>query len=267
MSVDKTANRTLSIRISTNGFCFCSYIQTDPSSLKYSYYPTDKDTSLEVNLRRAIDECPFITGEGNLNVKAIIETQEYTAIPAEFDDRKDYKVFYRCCFPKSDSNIEIMSNRLTVQGLTIIFAVDKGIYTILQGLGDVTYYTPASILMGYMTRSGVTEENCMLAYLHGEHSTFIPVRDGRIGVSSSFKAESGEDHLFYMLSIWKEQGFSQSEDALYLCGDSRVEELQMLISRFIKNRKRINPSEQFQSSLLNRIEGIPFDLQALILCE
>ena len=70
-----------------------------------------------------------------------------------------------------------------------------------------------------------------------------------------------------MLSIWKEQGFSQSEDTLYLCGDSRVEELQMLISRFIKNRKRINPSEQFQSSLLNRIEGIPFDLQALILCE
>ena len=267
MSVDKTANRTLSIRISTNGFCFCSYTPTAPSSLKYSYYPTDKETSLEVNLRKAVDECQFITGEGNLNVKAIIETSEYTAIPAEFDNRQDYKVFYRCCFPKSDSNIEIMSNRLTVQGLTIIFAVDKGIYTILQELGDVTYYTPASILMGYMTRNGLVEENCMLAYLHGEHSTFIPVRDGRIGVSSSFKAESGEDHLFYMLSIWKEQGFSQSEDTLYLCGDSRVEELQMLISRFIKNRKRINPSEQFQSSLLNRIEGIPFDLQALILCE
>ena len=107
----------------------------------------------------------------------------------------------------------------------------------------------------------------MLAYLHEEQSIFIPVKDSKIGVSGSFKADSGEDHLFYLMSIWKEQGFSQTEDTLYLCGDKRVEELHTFISRFIRNRKRINPSEQFQSNLLNRINGIPFDLQALILCE
>ena len=267
MNMDKTADRTLSIRISTNGFCFCSYTPTDYNSLKYSFYPTDSNTSLEVNLRKAIEGCPLVSKDGNQKIKAIIETVEYTAIPAEFDNRQDYKVFYRSCFPKSESNIEIMSNRLNVQGFTLIFAVEKGIYDILQSLGEVTYYTPASILMGYITRNDYMGENCMLAYLYGERSIFIPVKEGKIGVSSSFKAENGEDHLFYMLSIWKEQGFSQSEDTLYMCGDKRVEELRILISRFIKNRKRINPSEQFQSSLLNRIEGIPFDLQALILCE
>ena len=267
MNVDKTANRTLSIRISTNGFCFCSYTPTDPSSLKYSFFPTDRNTSLEVNLRKAIEECPFISMDGKQNVKAIIETSEYTAIPAEFDNRQDHKIFYRSCFPKSDSSIKVMSNRLTVQGLTLIFAVDNGIYEILQSLGEVTYYTPASILMGYLTRNEFQEENFMLAYLYGDHSIFIPVKENKIGVTCSFKAENREDHLFYMLSIWKEQGFSQNEDTLYLCGDRRIEELQMLIARFIKNRKRINPNEQFLSSLLNRIEGIPFDLQALILCE
>lgn len=267
MSVDKTAKKTLSIRISTNGFCFCSYAPEDTDSLKYSFYPIDDSTSLEVNLRKSIENCPFTQEQGDIEVKAIIETAEYTTVPAEFDNRQDYKIFYRCCFPKSDSSIEIMSNRLTAQGFTIIFPVERGIYDILQSLGEVTYYTPASILMGYMTQYAAPEENYMLAYLHKEHSLFIPVRDGKIGVSSSFKAESGEDHLFYLLSIWKEQGFSQTEDTLYLCGDKRVEELHTLISRFIKNRKRINPSEQFHSSLLNRVKEIPFDLQALILCE
>ena len=267
MSVDKTAKRTLSIRISTNGFCFCSYAPTEPDSLKYAFYPTDDNTSLEVNLKRSIEKCPFMPKQGDFEVKAIIETTEYTAIPSEFDNRQDYKIFYRCCFPKSDSNIEIMSNRLTAQGFTIIFPVEKGIYDILQSLGEVTYYTPASILMGYMTCNAIPEENYMLAYLHKEHSIFIPVKNGKIGVSGCFKADCGEDHLFYLLSIWKEQGFSQTEDTLYLCGDRRVEELHTFISRFIKSRKRVNPSEQFQSNLLNRIEGIPFDLQALILCE
>ena len=267
MSVDKTAKRTLSIRISTNGFCFCSYTQTEPESLKYAFYPTDDSTSLEVNLKRSIEKCPFMPSKDDCEVKAIIETTEYTAIPAEFDKREDYKKFYRCCFPKSDSNIEIMSNRLTAQGFTIIFPVEKGIYDILQSLGDVTYYTPVSILVGYITYNAFPEENYMLAYLHEEQSIFIPVKDSKIGVSGSFKADSGEDHLFYLMSIWKEQGFSQTEDTLYLCGDKRVEELHTFMSRFIRKRKRINPSEQFQSNLLNRINGIPFDLQALILCE
>lgn len=267
MNVDNTAKKTLSIRISTNGFCFCTYTRTDPDSLKYSFYPTDDSTSLEVNLRRSIEECPFMPTLGDFEVKAIIETAEYTALPAEFDNRQDYKIFYRCCFPKSDSSIEIMSNRLTAQGFTIIFPVEKGIYDILQSLGEVTYYTPASILMGYMTSNAVPEENYMLAYLYKEHSLYIPVKDGKIGVSSCFKSDNGKDHLFYLLSIWKEQGFSQTEDTLYLCGDKRVEELHTFISRFIKSRKRINPSERFQPSLLNRIKEIPFDLQALILCE
>ena len=267
MSESNIQNKTLSIRISTNGFCFCSYSPAHPDSLQYHFHPTDDDKSLAVNLRKAIENCPLVNKDGEQQVKAIIETTEYTVIPAEYDNKKDHKIFYRCCFPKSDSSIEIMSNRLTAQGFTIIFPVERGIYDILQSLGEVTYYTPASILMGYMTQYAAPEENCMLAYLHKEHSLFIPVRDGKIGVSSSFKAESGEDHLFYLLSIWKEQGFSQTEDTLYLCGDKRVEELHTLISRFIKNRKRINPSEQFHSSLLNRVKEIPFDLQALILCE
>ena len=267
MNVTNIQDTTLSIRISTNGFCFCSYSPSQPDSLRYHFHPTEDDKSLAVNLRKAIDCCPLVNKDDTQQVKVIIETTEYTVIPAEYDNKKDYKVYYRCCFPKSDSNIEIIPNRLTAQGFTVIFPVERGVYEVLQSLGEVTYYTPASILMGYITRKPFPEENYMLAYIQQEYSLLIPVREGKIGLTNIFKSNSQEDHLFYMLSIWKEQGFSQTEDILYLCGNRSVEEMQLLISRFIKNRKRINPNELFPATLLNRIEGIPFDLQALILCE
>ncbi|MBR3976502.1 MAG: DUF3822 family protein [Bacteroidaceae bacterium] len=267
MVKENLQNRTLSIRLSTNGFCFCSYIPSRPDSLQYSFHPADDTTSLAVNLGNAIDECKFIKRGENYTVKAIIETAAYTLVPAEHDSKQDYKLFYRYCFPKCDSNFEIAANRLAAQGLTILFGIDKEVYSILQSLGEVTYYCPASILMGYMTRKHSGEEQYMLAYIQQESITVLSAKEGRIEVANTFSTADSNDKLFYILSIWKEQGFSQTEDTLFLCGGKSVEEMQPALSRFIKNRKRINPNEEFPSTLLNKTEGIPFDLQALILCE
>lgn len=267
MGKDMTSNRTLSIRISTDGFCFCSYVPSEPDSPQYSSYTADGEISLAANLCRAIEECPLIGKECPNDIKAIIETSEYTMLPVEYDDRQMYKIYYRSCFPKSNPGDEIVANRLTAQGSTVIFAVTKEIHEILQKLGDVTYFTPASILMGYISSGQFESTRYMLAYICGEQMHITVVDEGKVRLSNSFTTANREDMLFYMLSIWKEQGLSQTDDTLYLCGNREIEEMQLLISRFIKNRRRINPNEQFAPSLLNRIQGIPFDLQALILCE
>ncbi len=266
MVKDNIQRKTLSIRISTNGFCFCNYAPADISSLKYFHFPVDESTSLASNLGRAIEECPFINKESEYDVKAIIETAEFTSLPSEYDNKQDYKTYYRFCFPKNGNSVEIYSNKLTAQGESIIFPVDKEVSNILQQLGTVNFYTPASIIMGYITSKGFEEERYMLAYLQETFSLLIVVQEGRIVFANIFDAEHKENTLFYMLSIWKQHGFSQTEDILYLCGGKEVEEASLLINKFIRHRKRLNPNEEFTPSLLNRIDGIPFDLQALILC-
>lgn len=267
MNKELIPNKTLSIRISTDGFCFCSYIPSDPQSLQYVAYPTDENLSLAANLNRAIEECPFTGKEQTHEIQAIIETCDYTILPFEYDDKQEYKVFYRNCFPKCEPGDEIVANRLPAQGFTVIFPVAKEIHEILQKMGNVTYFTPASILMGYISRAEFDDEKYMLMYVNGEEMLIMTVEERKVKFSNSFTATSKEDLLFYMLSIWKEQGLSQTDDALYLCGNREIEEMQLLVSKFIKNRKRINPNELFASNLLNRTQGIPFDLQALILCE
>ena len=267
MSKDLTLNKTLSIRISTDGFCFCSYAPSDPESLKYSSFPTDNNISLAANLEMAIQKCPFIESDSVYDIKAIIDTTEYTILPAKYDEKQEYKVYYRSCFPKSNPGDEIVANGLPAQGFTVIFPVAREIQEILQRMGNVTYLTPASILMGYISSGPFTADRYMLMYVHNEEMFVMTVEEGKVMFANSFSSSGREDLLFYMLSIWKEQGLSQTDDTLYLCGNKEIEEMQLFISRFIKNRKRINPNELFAPSILNRIQGIPFDLQALILCE
>ncbi len=266
VSKDNIDNKTLSIRISTDGFCFCRYAPSLPDSLKYSFYKPDRALTLAANLQRGIEACPFIIAGESYSVKAIIETDEFITLPAEYDDKPQYKHYHRYAFPNKDARVEIFSNRLNAQGMTVIFPVEKSLCANLQSLGDVAYYAPVSIFMGLLTRMEIPQQRYMLACFQGDMSLYIAVDNGKVQLTNCFK-ESGDDSVYYLLSIWKELGLSQTEDMLYICGDRCVEERLLLISRFIKNCKRMNGNSLFAANLLNRMEGIPFDLMALMLCE
>ena len=218
-------------------------------------------------MQKGVELCPFISDSERYDVKVVVEADEFTTIPVEFDDKQCYKAYYRQCFPKNDARVEIVANRLNAQGVTVLFPVEKALYDQLQRLGDVTYYASLSILLGLMTSKPVDDERYMLAFLSGNLAMYISMQGGKLQLANAFRSESGQDCIYYLLSIWKEQGFSQEEDTLYLCGDSGVEANIMTIGRFIKRYRRLNANALFPSTLLNKMEGIPFDLQALILCE
>ena len=267
MTKDNNQNKTLSIRISTDGFCFCSYIPSLPDSLKYFFHKTEKGMTLAANLQRGIELCPFISKDEGYEVKVVVETEEFTTIPAEFDNRQDYKSYFRLCFPRNDARVEIVANRLNTIGLTVLFPVEKSLYEHLQKLGDISCYSTVGILLGLLSSKPLDEEKYMLAYFQGNLSFFISMQESKMRLANAFRCDDGHDCIYYLLSIWKEQGLSQEEDFLYLCGDKGVELNIMTIGRFIKRYKRLNASEMFPLTLLNKMEGIPFDLQSLILCE
>ena len=267
MTKDNSQNKTLSIRISTDGFCFCSYTPSQPGSLKYHYYRTEKGLTLTSNLQKSMEQCPFVSQGESYDVKVIIETEEFTTLPVEYDSRQDYKAFHRLCFPKNDVRVEVVANRLNALGLTVLFPVEKSLYERLQQLGNVSFYSTLSILLGLMTSKLADEEKCMLAYFQNNICFFVSMQEGKLRLANAFRCDEGQDCIYYLLSIWKEQGLSQENDTLYLCGDKGVEQNMMTIGRFINRCRRLNASELFPLTLLNKMEGIPFDLQTLILCE
>ncbi len=260
-------HQTLSIRISTDGFCFCSYTASEPDTLQYRFYETDSAITLAANFEQAWQECPFAGNDAYDELSVIIATNQFTTIPAEHDRKEEYKTLYNLCFPQTASTAYIASNRLTAQGITMLFAVDNALHKKLCDIGRVTYLTPASILLGFLARNPMESNKYMLAYFHKGKSLLLSMDGDNPTLINSFKSDNKHDQTFYLLSIWKEQALSQTADTLYLCGDKSVEEISTIIGRFIRHTKRINPNKLFRPNLLNKVKDIPFDLQALLLCE
>lgn len=265
--VNTYAHKTLSIRISTDGFCFCSYTASEPDTLQYSFYEADSGITLAANFERVWEDSPFADNKNYDDINVIIATNEFTTIPTEHDNKEDYRAIYNLCFPHTSPTAYIASNHLTAQGITVLFAIDKALHKKLCDIGRVTYLSPTSIILGFLARRPIEEKRYMLAYSHKGKSLLLSMADEKPMLINSFKSESPHDQIFYLLSIWKEQDFSQTDDTIYLCGDKSVEELSAILGQFIRHSKRINPNQLFRSNLLNRIKDIPFDLQALLLCE
>lgn len=265
--VDTYKPQTLSIRVSTDGFCFSCYSADEPESLQYFYSNSDNDISLTANFEKAWNDCPLSRQKQFAKVQVIIETGDFGILPAEYDVAEDYDNYYYSCFPHLRGISKVVYNRMNAQGITVLFAVDSTLYERLRRIGDITFYTPVSILLGYVARYRQEAERYLLAYFHNKKSLLLSIDNNRLQLANSFASREPHDQLFYLLSIWNEQNLSQTEDMLVLCGNRTVEELTPLISQFIRRHKRINPNEEFRSTLLNKIKDIPFDLQALILCE
>lgn len=260
-------HKTLSIRISTNGFCFCSYNATEPDGLLYHFHKTDASKTLAVNFAEAWNCCPFAATGDYSEVQAIVATKDFTIIPAEYANKEEQEIMFRSCFPNDVTTGIIVGNSLPAYGATILFSVDKELHSQLCKIGDVSYFSPVSILLGFITRRQFNESRFILSYYNKDNSLIIAIHDGKLQLANGFTSEHTADHLFYILSIWKEQGLSQTDDTLFMCGDSSIEEFKPLIERFISHVKRISPAKEFRSHLLNKMKEIPFDLQTLLLCE
>ncbi len=261
-----TSSTTLSIRISTDGFCFCTYDPQVPESVRYNYYECDTSLTLAANFDAAWEESG-LSGQQFAATQVIIATTEFTALPGEYDKKEDYEKFFASCFDIQNREVKVLANKMTAQNMTVLFAVDEELYRRVCETGNVNFYSTASILLGFLVRYPREEERYMLACYHGSKSWLIAMEGERPVLMNSFDAENTDDQLFYLLSIISELGLSQESDTLFLCGDSASDAMQMAVARFVRNVERANPREQFRSNLLNKIENIPFDLQALILCE
>ena len=256
----------LSIRISTDGFCFCTYLPQQPDSVKYTTYDCDRQISLTANFEAAWQACNLANEEYS-KIQAIVVSTEFTAIPPSISSRDEQETIFRSCFPHTKEETRVISNTLSAHNMTILFGVDEELHKLLTNIGEVSYYSPISIMSGFLTRYPMGTGRYIMVDIQDETMQLMAMEEETPLLMNSFHAADTADQLYYLLYIWNELGFSQEEETLLLCGNHQADRFEMAVKDFIRNIKRINPRQLFQSNLLNKIETTPFDLQALILCE
>ena len=80
---------------------------------------------------------------------------------------------------------------------------------------------------------------------------------GKLLLINSFNCKHTSDHIYYLLYVWQQLGYSQEKDQLFLTGEVESKDALLAeLKRFLR-----------QVEFLPTQPTLPFDIQSLMTCE
>lgn len=261
-------NKSLSIRVSTNGLSFCSYKPMSDTQFEYKVYDIQPTISLAANVKEALRNEPMLKDEYQ-RVNVLITTPHFTTVPVAYFNFDDAVKYYECAFPK-DKPQHVSYNVLRRSGIAIVFGLDKNVYQLIHDdFPRARFYASASTLIEFFGEKSMFGTNRkMYAYLHDRELTLYAFDNGRMLFVNTFAVGTVADTQYYILNVWKQLGFDQVEDSLSIVGDT-LEHRKELVSKtqnFLGNISLIDRREDFRNELTGGNANIPYDLQTLLVC-
>ena len=261
-------NKSLSIRVCSNGLSFCTYAPGQEEPFDYKVVEVNHTISLAANLKEALMNEPMLK-QPYQRVNVLVATPHFTTVPVAAFQKEEVQDVYHLVFPK-DTAQHVSYNVLRRSGIAIVFGMDKNIrQLLLDDFPRARFYASASTLIEFFgEKSLFGPGKKMFAYLHEKEMTLYVFDQGRMLFVNTFDAVSVADLQYYILNVWKELGLDQVDDSLFVVGDmeERVTELSEKIKYFLLHVTVIDRSEDFKDRLTMGNHFIPYDLQTLLIC-
>ena len=258
-------NKSLSIRVCSNGLSFCTYAPGQEEPFVYKVWDVNHTISLAANMKEALMTEPMLQQQYQ-RVNVLIATSHFTTVPVAAFQKEEVQAIYHLAFPK-DVPQHVSYNVLRRSGIAIVFGMDKNIrQLLLDDFPRARFYASASTLIEFFgEKSLFGPGKKMFAYLHEKEMTLYVFDQGRMLFVNTFDATSVADLQYYTLNVWKELGFDQIDDALFVVGDmeERTTELSEKIKYFLQNVTVIDRSEDFKDQLDNGQPPYPLRLPDL----
>ncbi len=268
MAEHQITNKSLSIRVCSNGLSFCTYAPGQEEPFEYKVWDVNHTISLAANLKDALMNEPMLKQEYQ-RVNVLITTPHFTTVPVAAFDKDDIHAVYQFTFPK-DKPQHVSYNVLRRSGIAIVFGLERSIYQLLlDDFPRARFYASASTLIEFFSEKSLFGPGKkMFVYLHEKEITIYAFEQGRMLFVNTFDCTSVADMQYYTLNVWKELGFDQVEDVLCIVGDTekRAVELSEKIKYFLQHVSVIDRSEDFKDRLTMGNNLIPYDLQTLLIC-
>lgn len=256
MDFNKSEQYTLSIRLSTDGFCFSIFNPLDSEAPSFIFdRQVDESLSLTANLKQTFRELEWLHRPFH-HVNVLIADKRYTLIPLEFfEDEQAEMVFYHN-HPKRE-NETVQYNILRKDNTVVLFGMDKSAYSFLhEQYPNAKFYSQSGTLIEHFaTKSRLGNCRKMYVHLRKETADIYSFERGHLLFANSFDCKETADRVYYLLYIWKQLGLEQERDELHLTGNLRDKEtLLSELRKFIRQVFVMNPANNI-------------DMQAITLCE
>ena len=266
----KTKQYTLSIRLSTDGFCFAVH---NPQAVdQYAYQPYRIDTlkSITANLKAAIESTELLRHNyGEVNI--LLSQPPYTLVPKEYYAEQCAHDIYVQNFPQAAPNTQVLTNIVSEEQTIVLFGMEHQLHKfITERYPKAKIYASISPLIEHAVEKSYAQSGkpYCLAHLHKRGTDLLCISNGALQFANTFDNPDTGDAIYYLLNCWQMLGLSQTDDTLHIAGTARhAKALTNELGRFIKHIHTVRPAEEFHSTELARIDEIPFDLQTLLSCE
>ena len=266
---NKTRQYTLSIRLSTDGFCFAAHNPLADNEYAYQPYRIDVHKSLAANLKTAIAETEMLRHTyGTVNI--LLDHVPYTVVPKEYYAEQCAHDIFLQNFPRSAANIQVMANVVGEEQAVVLFGLDGQLHKLISEQYPKARLSAAiAPLINYaVEKSYACKHRYCLVHLRKRSVDLLCVDNGAPLFINTFGGDDVADIPYFLLNCWQMLGLSQTDDTLHIAGTTRnSKSLVKELSRFISNVRWVRPAEEFHSTELARIDDMTFDLQTLISCE
>ena len=260
---------TLSIRLSTDGFCFAVHNPQVDNEYAYLPYRIEAHKTITGNLKTAIEETELLRHSYEA-VNIILPDVQYTIVPKEYYAEQCTKDIYMQNFPQTNNSAEILHNFVGEEQAIVLFAIERELYKfITRRYPKAQIHASISALINYgLEKSYAQNKPYCLMHLRKQGIDLLCFSNGIPIFVNTFRGSNIANMQYFLLNCWQVLGLSQTDDTLHIAGTTRHgKTLTKELRRFIQNIHLIRSAEEFHSTELARIEEMPFDLQTLISCE
>ena len=264
---NKTRQYTLSIRLSTDGFCFSVHNPLVAGEYAYHPYGIDPAKSVVANLKAAVAELEMLRHHYGA-VHVILADAPYTIVPAEYFAESCLRDFYLQNFPHTPPATQVLHNVVADEQTVVLFGMDSKLHQyLLDCFPKAQIYSHVTPLINFGVEKSSVSHYC-LAHVHGRKADLLCFAGDAPLFVNTFEHRDTANTLYYLLNCWQTLGLSQTDDTLCLAGTARgTKALAREFEKFIANVHLVRPAEEFHATELARIGEVPFDLQALVSCE
>ena len=265
---NKTRQYTLSIRLSTDGFCFTVHNPQVANEYAYLPYRIDPLKPLVSNLKCAVEETEMLKYTYGV-VNIILAEANYTLIPKEYYAEQHEADFYRLN-SSSTATSTILRNVVGDEQAIVLFDIEKQLHKyICTRYPKAKIYAAIAPLINFgIERSYASNRKHCLLHVRKRSIDFMCYESASPLFVNTFHYRNTADALYFLLNCWGVLNLSQTDDTIYIAGEARhTKAITKDLKKFIQNIHIIRPAEEFHSTELARIDEMPFDLQTLIACE
>lgn len=259
---------TLSIRLSTDGFSFSIYNPINDHSVFFFEHAVDPDLSLTANFKKLMEKyaCLHYTYK---KINIVYESPRYTTVPLEFFEEERQEVVFYQNHPGMPQET-VLYNLLRKNSAVVVFGLPKGLKKEMEELlpAALFYHTVTPLCEYFSDKSRMGNNKKMFVTLCRDRIYVVCYERGKLLFSNAFTCKTIEDRLYYLLHIWKQLGFDQIRDEMHLAGIlTEKEKFTEELKRFVKQVFIVNIRSGYNFISSQPASRIPFDMQALLLCE